>query len=108
TFNDADARDTLNQIQISTIPNSGQLFLDNNNNQLFEAGEAIANGETISKADLDVGKFKYMTEHGSSASFTFKVSDGIDYSTVYTMNLVVNARPSVTIPTTIFSPTNSN
>ncbi len=108
TFNDADAGDTLKQIQISTIPNSGQLFLDNNNNQQFEAGEAIANGETISKADLDVGKLKYMTENGSSASFTFKVSDGIDYSTVYTMNLVVNARPSVTIPTTISSPTNSN
>ncbi|WP_286927203.1 MULTISPECIES: S-layer homology domain-containing protein [Lysinibacillus] len=106
-FSDEDAGDTLKQIQISTIPNSGQLFLDNNNNQQFDGGEAITNGMTISKANLDAGNLKYITENGSSSSFTFKVSDGIDFSTVYTMNLVVNARPAVTITTNKPSPTNS-
>ncbi len=38
SFSDEDAGDTLQQIQISTIPNSGQLFLDNNNNQQFDGG----------------------------------------------------------------------
>lgn len=107
-FSDADAGDTLQQIQISTIPNSGQLFLDNNNNQQFDGGEAITNGMTISKANLDAGNLKYITENGSSSSFTFKVSDGIDFSTVYTMNLVVNARPEVIITPNNSSPTNSN
>ena len=106
-FSDEDAGDTLQQIQISTIPNSGQLFLDSNNNQQFDGGEAITNGMTISKANLDAGNLKYITENGSSSSFTFKVSDGIDFSTVYTMSLVVNARPAVTISTNKPSPTNS-
>lgn len=106
-FSDEDAGDTLQQIQISTIPNSGQLFLDSNNNQQFDGGEAITNGMTISKANLDAGNLKYITENGSPSSFTFKVSDGIDFSTVYTMSLVVNARPAVTISTNKPSPTNS-
>ncbi|RDV30911.1 S-layer homology domain-containing protein [Lysinibacillus capsici] len=106
-FSDEDAGDTLQQIQISTIPNSGQLFLDSNNNQQFDGGEAITNGMTISKANLDAGNLKYITENGSSSSFTFKVSDGIDFSTVYTISLVVNARPAVTISTNKPSPTNS-
>lgn len=107
-FSDEDAGDTLQQIQISTIPNSGQLFLDSNNNQQFDGGEAITNGMTISKPNLDAGNLKYITENGSSSSFTFKVSDGIDFSTVYTMNLVVNARPAVIITPNNSSPTNSN
>ncbi|MGR7908040.1 S-layer homology domain-containing protein [Lysinibacillus capsici] len=107
-FSDEDAGDTLQQIQISTIPNSGQLFLDNNNNQQFDGGEAITNGMTISKANLDAGNLKYITENGTSSSFTFKVSDGIDFSTVYTMSLVVNARPAVIITPNNSSPTNSN
>ncbi|MFJ7732878.1 S-layer homology domain-containing protein [Lysinibacillus sp. NPDC097231] len=106
-FSDEDAGDTLQQIQINAIPNSGQLFLDSNDNQQFDAGEAIANGTTISKADLDAGELKYITENGSSSAFTFKVSDGIDFSTVYTMNLVVNARPDVIISSNKPSPTNS-
>lgn len=106
-FSDEDAGDTLQQIQISTIPNSGQLFLDNNNNQQFDGGEEITNGMTISKANLDAGNLNYITENGISSSFTFKVSDGIDFSTVYTMSLVVNARPAVTISTNKPSPTNS-
>ena len=106
-FSDEDAGDTLQQIQISTIPNSGQLFLDSNNNQQFDGGEAITNGMTISKANLDAGNLNYITENGTSSSFTFKVSDGIDFSTVYTMSLVVNARPAVTISTNKPSPTNS-
>ncbi|WNN76535.1 S-layer homology domain-containing protein [Lysinibacillus capsici] len=107
-FSDEDAGDTLQQIQISTIPNSGQLFLDSNNNQQFDGGESITNGMTISKANLDAGNLKYITENGSPSSFTFKVSDGIDFSTVYTMNLVVNARPEVFITPNNSSPTNSN
>ncbi|WP_342545685.1 Ig-like domain-containing protein [Lysinibacillus sp. FSL K6-4013] len=107
-FSDEDAGDTLQQIQISTIPNSGQLFLDSNNNQQFDGGEAITNGMTISKANLDAGNLRYITENGTSSSFTFKVSDGIDFSTDYTMELVVNARPAVIIIPNDSSPTNSN
>lgn len=107
-FSDEDAGDTLQQIQISTIPNSGQLFLDSNNNQQFDGEEAITNGMIISMSNLDAGELKYVTDNGSDTSFTFQVSDGTNYSIVYTMNLVVNARPAVIITPNNSSPTNSN
>ncbi|MEK5232994.1 S-layer homology domain-containing protein [Lysinibacillus sp. FSL K6-0232] len=107
-FHDEDAGDTLQHIQIVTIPNSGQLYLDNNNNQQIDAGEALANGATISKIDLDAGKLKYLTESSSSTSFLFTVSDGMDASDAYTMSLAVSTRPAVTISSAVPSPTNSN
>lgn len=108
TFSDEDAGDTLKQIQISAIPNSGQLFLDSNLNEQFDAAEAITNGMTVSKVDLDAGKLKYITDNGTASTFAFKVSDGMNDSGVYTMNLIVKARPNVTISSNKTSPTNSN
>ncbi|MFJ7406768.1 MULTISPECIES: S-layer homology domain-containing protein [unclassified Lysinibacillus] len=108
-FSDEDAGDTLQAIQIVTIPNSGQLFIDSNNNQQVDAGEAITNGvTTISKANLDTGHLKYLMDNGSTSSFTFKVSDGINFSTSYTMNLNVDTNPTVTISSNQSNLTNSN
>lgn len=107
-FSDEDAGDTLKQIQISAIPTSGQLFLDSNLNGQFDAAEAIPNGMTVSKVDLDAGKLKYITDNGTASTFAFKVSDGMNNSGVYTMNLIVKARPNVTISSNKTSPTNSN
>ncbi|MFJ7696755.1 S-layer homology domain-containing protein [Lysinibacillus fusiformis] len=107
-FSDEDAGDYLNQIQITSIPNRGQLFLDSNNNQQFDAGEAIMDGRTINKVNLDAGNLKYLTEKSLDSSFTFKVSDGINFSAEYTMSLVVNTRPEVIISSNTPSPTNSN
>lgn len=107
-FHDEDAGDSLQHIQIVTIPNSGQLYLDDNNNQQMDAGEALSNGATISKVDLDAGKLKYLTENSSSSSFLFIVSDGSDDSSAYTMNLAVSTRPAVTISSAVPSPTNSS
>lgn len=107
-FSDEDAGDTLKQIQISAIPTSGQLFLDSNLNEQFDAAEAITNGMTVSKVDLDAGKLKYITDNGTASTFAFKVSDGVNDSGIYTMNLIVKARPSVIISPNNTGPTNSN
>ncbi len=107
-FSDEDAGDTMQAIQIVTIPNSGQLFVDSNLNEQFDAVEAITNGMTISKVDIDAGKLKYITNNSTASSFTFMVSDGLNFSPSYTMTLNVNAHLTVTIASNQTNPTNSN
>ncbi|MFJ7951291.1 S-layer homology domain-containing protein [Lysinibacillus sp. NPDC096418] len=108
-FSDEDAGDVLSHIQMTIIPSSGQLFIDVNGNNQADIGEIISNGGTISKSDLDTGKLKYVTQSSTSSSFTFKVSDGKDYSTsTYMMTLVINAGPTVIISSNESNPTNHN
>ena len=70
---------TLLNVKITSKPAVGTLFLDANNNGLVDAGETVAAGAIISKADLDAGKLKYLAALNANglnyANFTFQVQD---------------------------------
>ncbi|MYI68384.1 MAG: hypothetical protein F4103_06430, partial [Boseongicola sp. SB0673_bin_14] len=74
-FADADPGTELASVRIVTLPDKGALAL---------GGEAVAADGTASRADLDSGRLVFTPATGESgdpyASFTFKVSDGVDES----------------------------
>ncbi len=78
--------DVLSQIQITSLPPKGDLYLSDN--------KILNLNETITKAQLDNLVFKYkgdLNEYGTSyTSFKYKVSDGFQYSQEYTIIIDVN------------------
>jgi hypothetical protein len=97
SYNDGDA-DPINHLRITTIPGDGILFMDANDDDLIDGGETLSNGNTISKANLDAGRLKYLSVDGNSSSFIFDVNDGTDYSALtYTSTLTVTPKPTVTL-----------
>ena len=69
----ADRDDTLESVNITTLPTAGTLSVD---------GTAIASGDlpkAVSKADIDADKLTYIPAPNAngSATFRFKVNDGI-------------------------------
>ena len=88
-FADADSEDALASVTIATLTSSGKgsLALD---------GTAVSASGTVTKAELDAGDLVYTPPANANgtgyASFTFKVSDGIDASaSSYTMTMDVTA-----------------
>ncbi|WP_225225502.1 DUF4114 domain-containing protein [Komarekiella delphini-convector] len=81
-FSDPDSGDSLQAVQVITLPELG-FFLDSNDNSTVDAGEAISLGQIIPLDKLSQLKLKTdITATGNNfASFQFKVSDGKDYST---------------------------
>ncbi|KEQ17775.1 tandem-95 repeat protein [Endozoicomonas numazuensis] len=69
-FSDADQDDALNQVLIESLPGNGSLTLN---------GVAVSLNDTVSKADIDAGLFKFAPEANANgddyASFNFNVSD---------------------------------
>jgi len=49
---------------------------------VVDTGEALAANGTVSKADIDAGKFKFKpaTDSGTTQTFQYKVHDGKEYS----------------------------
>ena len=94
-----DDGDPLDHVRITAVPSNGTLWLDSDGSGTVNGGEsALSNNVTVSKADLDAGKLKYLNTNGTSSSFTFDVSDGTDYSTsTYTATLTVTPEPTVTL-----------
>ncbi len=93
-FTDVDVADALNHIQITALPAKGTLYLDANDNNSYDDGEAITVNSTIATADLAIiGYLPAENENGSPYStFQFKVNDGIDYSVLaYTVTINVTA-----------------
>jgi hypothetical protein len=96
-FSDTDAGDSLQQVTIVTLPDSGTLTLN---------GVAVTAGQTISAADLAAGRlvFTPATNANAQTSFTFRVGDGKSDSVAsYTETVVVTAVndiPVVPTPTT--------
>ncbi|KYC41014.1 hypothetical protein WA1_23080 [Scytonema hofmannii PCC 7110] len=102
-FKDVDTSNTLQSVQITQLPTVGQLFLDGNNNNEQDGGEAIAQNQTILESALGNLKFKPGTDGNGDnySNFQFKVSDGTDLSaSAYTMGFnvaAVNDAPSFNI-----------
>jgi hypothetical protein len=100
----------LDHLKITSVPASGSLWIDSDNNDSINGSEAaLTNGSTISKASLDAGKLKYINTNGNSSSFTFKVNDGTDDSEAsYTATLQVTSEPRVTLSLEPNSTVNEN
>ena len=84
---------TFTSVKITQLPTVGQLFLDNNSDNLQGTGEAIAANQVLVVADLGKLKFKPAADANGTnyASFQFQVNDGTSFSTSYTATLNVNA-----------------
>ncbi|TDK50633.1 beta strand repeat-containing protein, partial [Algoriphagus formosus] len=96
-YNDGDG-DPLNNLLIESAPGSGTLFVDSNGNNLLDGGEVLSASSTVSKANLDAGRLKYLQNGSTNTSFQFEVNDGTDNSTgnyIATLNLL--PVPTVTI-----------
>ncbi|MFN3235325.1 MAG: Ig-like domain-containing protein, partial [Gammaproteobacteria bacterium] len=88
-FSDANSNDDLASITIKSInfPVGGSLLLD---------GIAVTNDQVISRADIDAGKFTFVSatdNHTDSPSFNYTVSDGLAESNEVSMTINVAADP---------------
>ena len=85
-FSDADPGDTLESVEIITLPASGT-------GTLALSGTPVTAGQEI--AEADIGTLTYTPPANANgtgyASFTFKVSDGEIPSPAYTMTITVTA-----------------
>ena len=92
-----DDGDLLDHLRVVIKPDAGSLWVDiDGQNDLNET--PLANEDSVSKADLDDGKLKYLSPDGTSSSFVFVVNDGTeDSSGSYTATVTVIAEPSVTL-----------
>ncbi|UZR97363.1 MBG domain-containing protein [Chondrinema litorale] len=81
-FYDENQDDELEQIQVTSLPAKGDLFLDNNSNNSEDSGEAISINQEISSSNISKLKFKPVSNENKEeyASLHFKVSDGFSYS----------------------------
>ncbi|MEM7555930.1 MAG: DUF4347 domain-containing protein, partial [Cyanobacteria bacterium P01_A01_bin.84] len=96
-FSDDDAGDTLQGIEIVSLPSPGKLFLDANGNNINDNGEDITQNQLVSVNDFSKLKFLAAND-GSNSSFSFKVSDGAFVSdNSYTMS--INVTPENDTPT---------
>ncbi len=100
---DADA-DALTQIEITTAPADGTLWIDANGDGLPDEG-ALTGGAVVPVTDINAGRLKFRpvdNENGVGyTSFQFRVYDGTVYSAAtYTMTIdvqAVNSEPYFTI-----------
>ncbi len=98
---DAD-NDALMEIVIESAPAIGILYKDLNANNIAEVSEIVISGNSVSPTELSSGVLKFQPEAGASGSpysyFTFKVSDGTDFSPIKTITINVlapiNGQPS--------------
>ena len=93
SFSGVNAGDTLASVKVVTLPSAGTLW---------RGAGRLAPNQSVSKADLDAGKFRFVPAANANgdgyASFTFRVSDGTNESaSAYTMTVdvtPVNDRPT--------------
>ena len=98
-FSDADSTDTLASVTIVAPPASGK-------GTLTLSGSSVSANDSVGSTDIAAGNLKYAPPANASgddyASFTFKVSDGVDASAnSYTMTIDVadTAAPTVSSAT---------
>ncbi|MCK5663460.1 MAG: hypothetical protein KAI17_08230, partial [Thiotrichaceae bacterium] len=98
--------DPFTQLETSTVPGLGTLWIDTDSNGAINGGEVpLAAGNIVPIADISGNRLKFIPnpdENGSPyTTFDFKVHDGIEFSTLsYTMTinvLAVNSEPSFTV-----------
>jgi hypothetical protein len=97
-YTDSDG-DLVDKIKIVSTSVNGNLWIDDNGNNIIDQGESlITDGTDIGKDDISNSKLKYLNTNGISSSFTFRVFDGIGYSVAtYTANISVIAEPTITL-----------
>ncbi|WP_162844708.1 beta strand repeat-containing protein, partial [Roseivirga pacifica] len=96
-YNDSDS-DPLDHVLIESVPANGTLYLDADNDDVFDGGEAVSVSQQISKADLDAGNLQYIQNGSTGSSFQFEVNDGTDNSTGnYIATLTMLPVPTVTL-----------
>ncbi|QDH81320.1 T9SS type B sorting domain-containing protein [Echinicola soli] len=96
-YSDSDG-DPLDHLLIEAIPGSGTLFLDADNDDVYDGGEEVSANQQISKADLDAGNLQYIQNGSTNTSFQFEVSDGTDTSLGnYMASIIVIPVPTVTL-----------
>ena len=87
-FADLDPNDSLAQVQIDTLPESGNLTLN---------GSVISAGTTIALSDINAGNFQFIPEADASGenygSFTFRVGDTGGIFSVDANTMTVNITP---------------
>lgn len=95
-FTDPDG-DTMDHVIITTLPLDGVLFLDVNDDEVFQIGEELEVGSTVVMTDLNNGLFQFINaenENGSPyASFEFSVSDGLEESELDNYTMTINVLP---------------
>ena len=100
-FSDTDTGASLSKVSIETLPASGKGTLK------LDTADVTA-GQEVSRADIDAGKLTYTPPSGESgdsfASFTFKVSDGTDFSTTAN-TMTINVTPPPLVLTFSVAPT---
>ena len=83
-FVDRDARDTFAGVTVATLPGAGRLAL---------GGADVGVGDVVPARELELARLTFTPApdgHGDPyATFTFRVSDGVDESAAYTMTIVV-------------------
>lgn len=102
-YNDPDSH-PFTLVNITSIPTEGTLYLDADNDDTFDAGEALVDNDQVLIADLDTGNLQFLgseNENGTPfTSFGFNVNDGLGNSSVdntITINVIaVNDAPAIT------------
>ena len=96
-YADADS-DPLVSILIEASPAAGTLYVDANGNNIIDPGEILSSGTSVSLADLNAGRLKYIQNGSTNTSFQFEVFDGTDFSSGnYVATLNVSPIPTVTL-----------
>jgi len=67
SYNDTDS-DPLDNVLIEIAPAAGTLFVDGDGNNVVGGGEALSNGSTVSLADLNAGRLKYLQNGSTNTS----------------------------------------
>ncbi|MGR3810140.1 choice-of-anchor D domain-containing protein [Jiulongibacter sp. NS-SX5] len=99
-YTDGDS-DPLDHVLIESIPAAGTLYLDADNDDLFDGGETVSINDQISKADLDAGNLQYIQNGSTNTSFQFEVNDGsANSSGDYIATVNVQPVPTVTLSIT--------
>ncbi len=107
-FNDtADAiNDSLQAVQITSLPAAGTLYLDLDNDNQADSGEALPVGASVTTGYLNQLKYRPAANASGSgyASFQFKVYDGSDFSSAANSMTIhvtaVNDAPTFTVSCT--------
>uniref|UniRef100_UPI001BFC5EBE MBG domain-containing protein n=1 Tax=Echinicola shivajiensis TaxID=1035916 RepID=UPI001BFC5EBE len=96
-YSDSDG-DLLSHLVIETLPAAGTLYLDADNDDVYDGLEAVSVNDQISKADLDAGNLQYIQNGSTNTSFQFEVNDGtVNSSGNYVATLNVNPVPTVSL-----------
>jgi uncharacterized delta-60 repeat protein len=93
-FVDPDVGNSLQSVQIATLPSVGTLFVDLNDNSAFDGGlETLSDGSDVSIANINSSRliFRPVAQANGTpySSFDFRVSDGALLSGKSTMSIAV-------------------